>query len=172
MAHRCITVLSMVGAALIAGCSTDVLSGEDLDTNTVDQGVAPKGESLTPEAEPCSTELLFDGVTCPDDCTGGVLGDGVTCQDPNALIAQGIPLCEEIGLVLRDLQVDKADYEVCDGEVLQAEYLCCPAWPEEPNTPPPPEPGCDTTGVAGDGATCEDPSAGDAPLGRSATAPP
>ncbi|WP_433928842.1 hypothetical protein AB3662_35555 [Sorangium cellulosum] len=198
LAHRCITALSTVGAALIVGCSTDVRSGEDFDTNTVDQGVAPKEEgvapkeegvapkeegvapkeegvapkeegvapkeeSLTPEEETCSTELLFDGVTCPDDCTGGVLGDGVTCQDPNALIEQGIPLCEEIGLVLRDLQVDKADYAVCDGKVLQAEYLCCPAWPawpEEPSTPPPPpEPGCDTTGVVGDGTTCEDPNA-------------
>ncbi|WP_437620111.1 hypothetical protein [Sorangium sp. So ce1151] len=119
--------------------------------------------SVTAEEEACSTELLFDGVTCPDDCTSGVLGDGVTCQDPNALIEQGIPICEEIGLVLRDLQVDKADYAVCDGKVLQASYLCCPAWeapPDEPREPPPPpEPPCETTGVVGDGATCEDPSA-------------
>ncbi|XXY53110.1 hypothetical protein WME91_18445 [Sorangium sp. So ce269] len=121
--------------------------------------------SVTPEEEEaaCSTDLLFDGVTCPDDCTSGVLGDGVTCEDPNALIEQGIPICEEIGLVLRDLQVDKADYAVCDGKVLQATYLCCPAWeappeaPEEP--PPPPEPPCETTGVVGDGTTCEDPNA-------------
>ena len=102
-------------------------------------------------------------MTCPDDCTSGVLGDGVTCQDPNALIEQGIPICEEIGLVLRDLQVDKADYAVCDGKVLQATYLCCPAWqvpPEEPREPPPPpEPPCATTGVVGDGTTCEDPNA-------------
>ncbi|WP_438023823.1 hypothetical protein [Sorangium sp. So ce233] len=178
LAYRCITALSMIGAALIVGCSTDIRSGEDLGTNTVEQGVAPKEEgvapkeegvapkeeSLTPEEEACSTELLFDGVTCPDDCTSGVVGDGVTCQDPNALIEQGIPICEGIGLVLRDLQVDKADYAVCDGKVLQAEYLCCPAWPalpEEPSTPPPPppEPGCDTTGVVGDGTACEDPNA-------------
>ncbi|WP_437686913.1 hypothetical protein [Sorangium sp. So ce176] len=142
LAHDCITALSIVGAALIVGCSTDPRSGEDLDTKTAEQGVAPEKEksatpeeeeeSATPEEEACSTDLLFDGVTCPDDCTGGVLGDGVTCQDPNALIAQGIPLCEGLGLVLRDLQVDKADYEVCDGAVLQAAYLCCPAWPALP----------------------------------------
>ncbi|WP_434042612.1 MULTISPECIES: hypothetical protein [Sorangium] len=156
LAHDCITALSIVGAALLVGCSTDPRSGEDLDTKTAEQGVAPEEEesatpeeeesatpeeeeSATPEEEEsatpegaCSTDLLFDGVTCPDDCTGGVLGDGVTCQDPNALIEQGIPLCEELGLVLRDLQVDKADYEVCDGAVLQAAYLCCPAWPALP----------------------------------------
>ncbi|WP_437659305.1 hypothetical protein [Sorangium sp. So ce1182] len=178
LAHHHITALSIAGAALLAGCSTSVRSGEDLDTNTVDQSVAPEKEaSDAPEKaagdapaaaddapeEACSTDLLFDGVTCPDDCTSGVLGDGVTCQDPNALIEQGIPICEEIGLVLRDLQVDKADYAVCDGQVLQASYLCCPAWeapPEEPEEPPPPpEPPCETTGVVGDGATCEDPSA-------------
>ncbi|WP_437501882.1 hypothetical protein [Sorangium sp. So ce1099] len=120
--------------------------------------------SVTPEEEAaCSTDLLFDGVTCPDDCTSGVLGDGVTCQDPNVLIEQGIPICEELGLVLRDIQVDKADYAVCDGKVLQATYLCCPAWeapPEEPREPPPPPaPPCETTGVVGDGMTCEDPNA-------------
>ncbi|XXY53109.1 hypothetical protein WME91_18440 [Sorangium sp. So ce269] len=194
LAHHHITALSIAGAALLAGCSMDVRSGEALDKNTVEQSVAPEKEagdapekkagdivgeaddapkeaerasreaSVTPEEEAaCSTDLLFDGVTCPDDCTSGVLGDGVTCQDPNALIEQGIPICEEIGLVLRDLQVDKADYAVCDGKVLQATYLCCPAWeappeaPEEP--PPPPEPPCETTGVVGDGTTCEDPNA-------------
>ncbi|WP_437925047.1 hypothetical protein WMF37_39375 [Sorangium sp. So ce291] len=120
--------------------------------------------SVAPEEEAaCSTDLLFDGVTCPDDCTSGVLGDGVTCQDPNALIEQGVPICEEIGLVLRDVQLDKADYAVCDGKVLQAKYLCCPAWeapPEEPKQPPlPPEPPCETAGVVGDGTTCEDPNA-------------
>ncbi|WP_437753428.1 hypothetical protein [Sorangium sp. So ce1389] len=182
--HHHITALSIAGAALLAGCSTNVRSGEDLDTNTVDQRVAPEdaGDAPKKEAgdapeeaddapeaagdapeEACSTELLFDGVTCPDDCTSGVLGDGVTCQDPNALIEQGIPICEEIGLVLRDLQVDKADYAVCDGKVLQANYLCCPAWeapPAEPEEPlPPPAPPCETTGVVGDGTTCEDPNA-------------
>ncbi|WP_437285893.1 hypothetical protein [Sorangium sp. So ce406] len=123
----------------------------------------PEEESATPEEEACSTDLLFDGVTCPDDCTSGIVGDGVTCKDPNVLIEQSIPICEELGLVLRDLQVDKADYEVCDGKALQAKYLCCPAWPGQPEEPrpppPPPEPGCDTTGVVGDGATCEDPNA-------------
>ncbi|XYH95310.1 hypothetical protein ACMHYB_47120 [Sorangium sp. So ce1128] len=122
----------------------------------------PPEASVPPEEEAaCSTDLLFDGVTCPDDCTSGTLGDGVTCQDPNALIEQGIPICEEIGLVLRDIQFDKADYAVCDGKVLQAKYLCCPAWealPEEPKAPPPPEPPCETTGVVGDGTTCEDPN--------------
>ncbi|WP_437501879.1 hypothetical protein [Sorangium sp. So ce1099] len=186
LAHHHITVLSIAGAALLAGCSTDVRSGEGLDTNTVEQSVAPEAAGDVPKAdaggspeadagggpeadagggpeEACSTDLLFDGVTCPDDCTSGVLGDGVTCQDPNALIEQGIPICEELGLVLRDLQIDKADYAVCDGKVLQATYLCCPAWevpseePEEP--PPPPEPPCETTGVVGDGTTCEDPNA-------------
>ncbi|WP_437304223.1 hypothetical protein [Sorangium sp. So ce388] len=185
LAHHHITALSIAGAALLAGCSTTVRSGEDLDRNTVEQRVAPEEAGEAPEKEAgvapkkaageapeeagdapeeaCSTDLLFDGVTCPDDCTSGVLGDGVTCQDPNALIEQGIPICEEIGLVLRDLQIDKADYAVCDGKVLQANYLCCPAWeappvePEEP--PPPPEPPCETTGVVGDGTTCEDPNA-------------
>ncbi|WP_437925046.1 hypothetical protein WMF37_39370 [Sorangium sp. So ce291] len=160
LAHHHITALSIAGAALLAGCSTNVRSGEDLDTKTVEQGVAPEEASDAPEEaddapeEACSTALLFDGVTCPDDCTSGVLGDGVTCQDPNALIEQGIPICEEIGLVLRDLQVDKADYAVCDGKVLQATYLCCPAW-EAPPEPPPPEP--PTTGVVGDGTRATGP---------------
>ncbi|MGK3959615.1 hypothetical protein WMF38_42045 [Sorangium sp. So ce118] len=193
LAHHHITALSIAGAALLAGCSTDVRSGEALDKNTVEQRVAreeagdapekeagdapekeagdtageaddaPRKEAGDAPEEACSTDLLFDGVTCPDDCTSGVLGDGVTCQDPNALIEQGIPICEEIGLVLRDLQVNKADYAVCDGKVLQASYLCCPAWeapPQEPEEPPPPpEPPCETTGVVGDGTTCEDPNA-------------
>ncbi|XYH95309.1 hypothetical protein ACMHYB_47115 [Sorangium sp. So ce1128] len=207
LAHHHITALSIAGAALLAGCSTYVRSGEELDTNTVEQGAAPEeagdapkkeagaapekeagdapkkeaGDAPEKEAgdapeeacdapeetgdtpeEACSTDLLFDGVTCPDDCTSGMLGDGVTCQDPNALIEQGIPICEEIGLVLRDIQFDKADYAVCDGKVLQASYLCCPAWeapPEEPEEPPPPpEPPCETTGVVGDGTTCGDPN--------------
>ncbi|WP_437479880.1 hypothetical protein WME75_34465 [Sorangium sp. So ce1014] len=101
----------------------------------------------------------------PAECISGTLGDGVACQDPNALIAQGTPICEEAGLVLRDLQFDKGDYEVCGGGVREATYLCCPPWPappppEEPPPPPPPwdGPGC-TAGLVGDGVTCEDPTA-------------
>ncbi|WP_437597466.1 hypothetical protein [Sorangium sp. So ce590] len=100
----------------------------------------------------------------PVECISGTLGDGVACQDPSALIAQGTPICEEAGLVLRDLQFDKRDYEVCGGGVREATYLCCPPWPapppEEPPPPPPPwdGPGC-TAGLLGDGATCEDPTA-------------
>ncbi|WP_437886302.1 hypothetical protein [Sorangium sp. So ce307] len=150
------------GAAGRAGDEAAERTPEEESATPEEKSATPEEKSATPEEEACSTDLLFDGVTCPDDCTGGVLGDGVTCQDPNALIEQAIPLCEELGLVLRDLQVDKADHEVCDGEVLQAEYLCCPAWagqPEEPRPPPSAAPGCDTTGVVGDGATCEDPDA-------------
>ncbi|MGK3986103.1 hypothetical protein WME99_23865 [Sorangium sp. So ce136] len=171
LAHHHITALSIAGAALLAGCSTNVRSGEDLDTNTVEQSVAPEEAGDAPEEagdapeeagdapeEACSTDLLFDGVTCPDDCTSGVLGDGVTCQDPNALIEQGIPICEEIGLVLRDLQIDKADYAVCDEKVLQATYLCCPAWEASEEPLPPPEPPCEATGVVGDGTGATGPA--------------
>ncbi len=186
--HRSIAVLSVAGAALLAGCSTGTRSGDGLDATTAGQGVSPDGKDLdtstaeagatpgveagagaTPgEEEACSGGLLFDGVTCADDCTSGVLGDGVTCQDPSALIAQGTPICEEAGLVLRDLQFDKGDYEVCGGGVREATYLCCPPWPAPPPEEPPPlppplpppweGPGC-TAGLVGDGVTCEDPTA-------------
>ncbi|WP_437597465.1 hypothetical protein [Sorangium sp. So ce590] len=216
--HWSIAVLSVAGAALLAGCSTGTRSGDGLDATTAGQGATPGAEAgatpgaeagatpgveagatpgaeagatpgaeagatpgaeagatpgaeagATPgEEEACSGGLLFDGVTCADDCTSGVLGDGVTCQDPSTLIAQGTPICEEAGLVLRDLQFDKGDYEVCGGGVREATYLCCPPWPEpppeEPPSLPPPlpppweGPGC-TAGLVGDGATCEDPTA-------------
>ncbi|HTN83356.1 MAG TPA: hypothetical protein VL242_06715 [Sorangium sp.] len=152
------------GAAGRAGEEAGRTGGEEVARADDEEAERALPEaSVTPgEEAACSTDLLFDGVTCPDDCTSGVLGDGVTCQDPNALIEQGVPICEELGLVLRDLQVDKADYAVCDGKVLQANYLCCPAWeapPVEPKEPPPPDPPCATTGVVGDGTTCEDPNA-------------
>ncbi|AUX46345.1 uncharacterized protein SOCE26_078510 [Sorangium cellulosum] len=139
-AYRYISLLSIAGSTLLAGCSTEVDIDDPLVTNDAEQGVTVE----------------------PDACKTGVVGDGVTCEDPGVLKDTANALCVEAGLSLSDFQYDAYGEDGCDWRTREAKFTCCASSEPPPVDPPPVEPGPDPScksGVVGDGVTCEDPGA-------------